>query len=314
MTSPLLPDAADTVPDELAVTGPFDLVASTRFLEGFAPAGRSGAAAEPGLLRLAFPSDSGWEPVGAAVRQRDGNVTVELTGAVDDHDAVVAQVARILSLDIDGSGFADVGRRDAVVAVLQARYPGLRPVQFHSPYEAACWAIISQRIRISQAAGVKAGLADQLGVSVTVAGRQLTCFPAPRQVRDEALPGLPTVKVERLRAVADAALQGRLDASRLRSLTSDEALAQLMEIPGIGPFSAQLVLARGAGHPDLFPTSERRLHEEMTHAYALDQPSLDQLAAVADRWRPYRTWVGLLLRTRREDNTAEISRSGPRHR
>lgn len=79
-------------------------------------------------------------------------------------------------------------------------------------------------------------------------------------------------------------------------------------MPGIGPFSAQLILARGAGHPDLFPTAERRLHDEIARAYRLTEPTLTELAAVADGWGPYRTWVGLLLRTRREDDTGEISR------
>ncbi len=52
----------------------------------------------------------------------------------------------------------------------------------------------------------------------------------------------------------------------------------------------------------------------MAHAYSLDQPTVDQLTAIADGWRPYRTWVGLLLRTRREDDTAEISQGGARRR
>jgi len=49
---------------------------------------------------LAFPAEAGWSPVGAAVRQHDRGVTVELTRDVGDPAAVVAQVERILSLDI----------------------------------------------------------------------------------------------------------------------------------------------------------------------------------------------------------------------
>jgi DNA-3-methyladenine glycosylase II len=56
-----------------------------------------------------------------------------------------------------------VGERDPVIAGLQRRYPGLRPVAFWSPYEAAAWAVIGQRIRIRQAAGIKAAMARQLG-------------------------------------------------------------------------------------------------------------------------------------------------------
>ncbi len=212
-----------------------------------------------------------------------------------------------MSLDVDGSGFLALGRRDPVVGDLQARYPGLRPVQFHSPYEAACWAIIGQRIRITQAAAIRSRIADECGHPVTVAGQRLTAFPGPEQLQRCSFPGLPAIKVDRLRGVASAALEGHLAAAQLRSVDPDIALAQLTEISGIGPFSAELILARGAGHPDVFPTAERRLHEEMTLAYGLTDPSIDQLAAIANGWRPYRTWVGLLLRTRREDDTHEIA-------
>ncbi|MGI8693668.1 MAG: DNA-3-methyladenine glycosylase family protein [Geodermatophilaceae bacterium] len=319
-----IPTKSARGPVELDVRGPFDLAASTRFLEGFAPAARPDAAAEPELLRLAFPAEADWTPVGVAVRQHGGTVTVEVSGGTGGHDTrgtaghdtrgtaghdtVVSQVERILSLDVDGVGFPEVGRRDPVIGELQARYPGLRPVSFHSPYEAACWAIIGQRIRINQAAVLMSRLADQQGQVLTVAGRPVTAFPGPRQLRDGPLSGLPTVKAERLRAVATAALDGRLDAARLRSLDSQEALGELAQLPGVGPFSAQLILARGAGHPDLFPRDERRLHEEMTRAYGLDEPTLEELTVIADGWAPYRTWAGLLLRTRREDDTHEIRR------
>ncbi|GAB2976089.1 hypothetical protein GCM10017788_40710 [Amycolatopsis acidiphila] len=74
--------------------------------------------------------------------------------------------------------------------------------------------------------------------------------------------------------------------------------------PVSGPFSAQLILVRGAGHPDVFPDSEERLHAEMRELYALPEASPAALAEVADRWRPYRSWVALLLRTHREARLA----------
>ena len=70
-------------------------------------------------------------------------------------EVVRDQVKRILSLDTDGNGFPQVGVRDPVVGKLQEGYPGLRPVLFYSPYEAAAWAIIGNRIQIVQAAKIK---------------------------------------------------------------------------------------------------------------------------------------------------------------
>jgi DNA-3-methyladenine glycosylase II len=292
-------------------SGLFSLAASTRFLEGFTPAsyrrlsGARSEGAEP-ELRLAFAAEGSWQPAGVLVRQQpDGTVTGAVGGTAETAQ-VRAQVARILSLDVDGAAFPEVAGRDPVVGALIERYPGLRPVCFHSPYEAACWAVIGHRIQIRQAATIRARIAEELGPRVTVGGREMPAFPPPRTLLTAAVPGLPEIKVERLRGLARAALDGVLDAARLRSMQAEQALAALRELPGIGPFSAELVLIRGAGAPDCFPSSERRLHDSMAAAYGLADPGVAELQRIADRWRPYRSWVALLFRTDREDTIGEI--------
>jgi DNA-3-methyladenine glycosylase II len=229
-----------------------------------------------------------------------------------DVDGVRAQVARVLSLDVDGTGFPALGTRDPVVARLQRRYPGLRPVTFWSPYEAAAWALISHRVRISQAARVKAEMAARLGETVSLRGQALYAFPAPgRLAQLEAFPGLFGRKPEWLRALGRATLDGRLDARTLRSMPAELALAELETLPGLGPFSSELVLLRGAGHPDGLPRHESRLLRAAQRAYGLDRPpSMSELARLADAWRPYRTWVCLLLRTELEEETHEITGPG----
>jgi 3-methyladenine DNA glycosylase/8-oxoguanine DNA glycosylase len=294
--------------------GPFDLLASSAFLEGFTPASRPDAAAEPGVLRFAFPVERGWEHVGVLARQvphapgvTAGTVELTVHGPPEAVPAAHEQARRILSLDVDGSGFGEVGRRDEVVGELQARWRGLRPVLFHSPYEAACWAILSQRIRMTQAAALKDRIAERLGERIDVGGRTLGSFPAPERLRELAeMPGLPRQKVLRLHTLADAALDGRLDAAELRAMPAEQALAWLRRLPGIGPFSAQLVLVRGVGHPDVFPRAEARLHTEMCRAYRLTAAAPEDLEAVAEAWRPYRSWVALLLRVDRENRTGEL--------
>jgi 3-methyladenine DNA glycosylase/8-oxoguanine DNA glycosylase len=167
---------------------------------------------------------------------------------------VSAQVARILSLDVDGTGFPAIGQRDPVAGRLQQRYPGLRPVTFWSPYEVAAWTIIGQRIRITQAARIKAHMAQQLGEPVALHTGRLAAFPAPARLAAlDGFPGLSDRKIQWLRSLAAAALDGRLDARRLRALPREQALAELRALPGIGGFSAELILLRGAGDPRPLP-------------------------------------------------------------
>ena len=61
-------------------------------------------------------------------------------------------------------------------------------------------------------------------------------------------------------------------------------------MPGIGPFSAGLILLRGAGPPDLLPLREPRLRRAVAMACGLDEPpSSRELERLATRWRPYCT-------------------------
>jgi DNA-3-methyladenine glycosylase II len=279
---------------ELTPVGPYSISASARFLEGFAPAHYEGDG--PEQLRFAFVADGlnrGERVAGAHVYPEGQKVVVETYGEAAS-EVVRNQVRRVLSLDVDGSGFPEVGKRDPVVGKLQERYPGLRPVCFYSPYEAAAWAIIGNRIRIVQAARVKARMTEELGEPVQIGGNEEQAFPGPSCLLGlDGFPGLSGRKIEYLRALAHAALEGKLEAPYLRSLSITEALARLKELPGIGDFSAELILLRGVGEPDRCPIREPRLARAVAMAYGLEEtPTAEAVTEISERWRPYRTWVG----------------------
>lgn len=273
----------------LEVLGPWSLATSRRFWEGFAPASLT-AQERDAKLHTVFLVDADWSRAETWVQQ-DGDVAhVEVSGP-GDLDAATAQVCRFLSLDVDARGWPDVGRRDPVIADAQEKLPGLRPCGFHSPYEAAAWAVISQRIRITQAARVRDRIVAQHGED--------GAFPSPQRLVNLEL-DLPGRKNEYLHAVAEAALDGLLDGAALRAMQPDDAVARVQQIKGLGPFASELVVVRGANHPDALPHHERRLDDEVEYRYGRT------LADVSEAWRPFRTWAAVHLRTLREERTHEI--------
>lgn len=281
----------------LPVSGPYSLAQSAAFLEGFSPAGHGGAT-DAGHLHLAFPVEGSWGAVGACVQSVGDEIVAAFHGD-DDVDLTVArsQLMRVLSLDVDGRGFPAVADRDPVIARLQAAMPGLRPVCFFSPYEAAVWSVLSHRVRMTQAAAVKRRIAQAHGTRIDVHGDPVAAFPSP-YVLGTAVDGLEVgeVKRDRIAGLAEAASDGRLDADRLRAMDSQAALDQLQELPGIGPFSAELVLLRGAGHPDCAPRHEKRLIQAVGELYGITDPTAADLSDVAEAWQPYRTWCAVLIR------------------
>ena len=263
--------------------GPFSLEEARSFLAGFGPAGH---AAEPGAghLHVAVVPDGSDVAGGACVRAGDGSVTIETFGAADP-DATRRQVERMLSLDVDARGFAAVAERDPVVGGLRDRHPGWRPVSFASPFEAGTWFLLSQRTRRPQAAAVKLRLRDELGEVVTVDGEERRAFPAPDRIAAlEWFAGVPERKWANVRALAHAALEGRLDGERLRSLR-----------------------ARGGGRRSAGAAGRRPVHG------AGDRPARGGSARPArPRRAPDREGRGARLRPRRPSRRATSSRSSPR--
>ncbi|WP_049558418.1 DNA-3-methyladenine glycosylase family protein [Nonomuraea sp. SBT364] len=277
----------------LTAEGPFDFGASLRFVEDW-PA-TAALPSDGRALRFAYCAESDWRPIGVTVTGAPGGVAVATTRPAGP--GIRGEVARILSLDVDGTGFAKVAEADPVLGDVRERSPGLRPVCFWSPWEAACWAVIVQRSSMLIASRIKQRIAERHGARVDVDGHAYTAFPPPVSLLDAGGLGLPAQKEEWLRGLARAALDGVLTTEHLRALDPQDALAELRALPGVGPFSAGLILIRGAGAPDAFPGDEPRLFAILREAYGLpEDTTATAYRRIADAWRPYRSWASFLFR------------------
>jgi DNA-3-methyladenine glycosylase II len=252
-----------------------------------------------GAMRLAFCLDGYADQVGVVLRQDhpDADVVGEVHGEADPA-LVERQVARILSLDHDAGPYEAIAGRDPVIGRLQAIRPGLRPPLFHSPYEAAVWAILSTRRPAAVAMKAKESLSRSHGRVFELAGRELAALPTPDQLLAvETVEGIPEDRVNRLRGVAEFARAGGLGADRLLALGPEAALETVQQIVGIGPFYASLIVVRGTGFADVLVDREPRLQALVQRLYGLaDPPGPGELAEIAEAWRPRRTWAAVLVR------------------
>jgi DNA-3-methyladenine glycosylase II len=272
--------------------GPFDLTNQSQFFGGW-PALQD----DPNTIVLAFPVE-GWQGSAAVtLRQNpDGSLLGDVYGPADVAQKAQQQALAYLSLDIDGSGWPDLGRRDPVFGVLQSKYAFVRPTLFHSPYEAAAGFIIGHRITIRQKNAIMQRMAAELGRKLDIAGQVFQAFPEPAVLLGlGAYQGLSAQKIERLHGVALAALDGWLDRERLRALSVDAALAKLETIPGIGPFFSQGILHRGAGLVDDI-THDDLTYYAIQNAYHLSEPpDRAGVDAITQAWQPFRMWATVLL-------------------
>ena len=268
---------------------------------------------DDGGIVMAFPVE-GWAGSAAVVMSQDEDgIAGEVHGAPDDSVAQRAwqQALATVSLDIDGGPFAEVAERDPVIGRLRTEYQDLRPVLFHSPYEAACAFLIGHRITIQQTRRIRQRMSEELGAKISVAGQTFSAFPEPQALlRLEAFPGVPSTKIERLHSAARAALDGTLDREHLRSVPEADAIKELRNLNGVGEFFAHGILMRGAGLVDAVTNDDMTPRAIELLYHLKERPDYAAVLKRAEAWRPYRMWAIVLLNVWVRSQPPEVA--GPR--
>lgn len=209
-------------------------------------------------------------------------------------------VRRALRLDLNPHAFEVVAGRDPVLADLVRRTRGLRPLLMLSPFEALVWAILGQQISVGLAYRLKRALVERLGPKLTVDGATYHLFPSPERLAATAVDDLQALQFTRQKAVAvqeaaERVARHELDLQRLADLPLEEAIERLMALRGVGRWTAEYVCMRGLGFLDVIPAADLGLRAVVGRWYALGRPAEEaELRALAERWRPYRSWAAFL--------------------
>jgi DNA-3-methyladenine glycosylase II len=265
----------------IEIQGPYDMARQNEYFGGWT----SGTGSS---ITMAFPVEGWTHSAAVTLRQVDGAVVGDVIGA--DPDAAWRQALAVLSLDVDGSGYAEVGERDPIIGKLQHEHAYLRPVLFHSPYEAACAFVIAHRLRIEQGRAIRQRMSREHGERFEADGTEVHAFPSPQKLLQiDHVDGINEEKVARLHGIARAALDGQLDRARLRALPVEQALADVKRLRGIGDFFAVAIVMRGAGLVDATP------NDDITRAGIERFYGRTDVDAVTDLWRPYRMWCSVLV-------------------
>jgi len=109
----------------------------------------------------------------------------------------------------------------------------------------------------------------------------------PSQLRQA---GLSWRKISTLRDLATRLTDGRLDQDVLSILPDDELMAELTAISGIGPWTVQGAMLIALQREDVVLPGDLALRKAVQAAYQLDHlPAQEEVLAIAEKWRPYRS-------------------------
>jgi len=146
---------------------------------------------------------------------------------------------------------------------------------------------------------VRSIIAQQIsGKAARSIGQRLHELVKPRRLTPELIAAIP---IERLRAVglspqkasylhdlAARVADGRVRLSRAHRMTDEEVIEELIQVKGVGVWTAQMFLIFSLGRPDVFPHGDFGVRAAIRNLYGLaDLPNREQSFAIAEPWRPY---------------------------
>ena len=164
---------------------------------------------------------------------------------------------------------------------------GSRP----DPWEALARAIVGQQLSTTAARSIWEKLVGQFGGEL----------PQPEQLlrkRRTTLrnAGLSNAKVEFIRDLAARVKDGRLDLKRLAKLPDEDVIAELIEVKGIGQWTAEMFLIFHLGRPDVVSVGDLGIRRAVQISYGMKElPGPEELEKLAEEWRPHRTLACLYL-------------------
>lgn len=209
----------------------------------------------------------------------------------------VHRLGEIFHLFIDPQPFEALLEQDPILKSKSASWCGLRPVLIGDPFESLLWSIIGQQVNITFAKKLKQTLLRLCNQNLTLANQSYPLPPQPKHILALGEDKLRAHQFSRQKAqyihiAAQAVAHGTLNFSQLRQLPFEQACQNLMQIKGIGRWTAESVLMRGLGFPDIVPAGDLGLQTIVGQLYKKgERVSEEEVRTIAETYQPWRSWL-----------------------
>ncbi|WP_454791283.1 DNA-3-methyladenine glycosylase 2 family protein [Mycolicibacterium lutetiense] len=205
-----------------------------------------------------------------------------------DLSAAIARCRRLLDLDADPEAVVGALQADPAFAAVVAKAPGQRIPRTVDEAELALRVVIGQQVSI-KAAGTHVGrLVAHYGTPISDESGGLThVFPDVADLTglDPSHLAMPASRKRTVTALVAAIAEGDLILDP--GCDWQRAREQLLALPGVGPWTTEVIAMRGLGDPDAFPATDLGVRAAADHLGL----GPDRLVEHSSRWRPWRAYA-----------------------
>jgi AraC family transcriptional regulator, regulatory protein of adaptative response / DNA-3-methyladenine glycosylase II len=301
-------DATGTTPADTALTlqlsyrPPMDWDGLLRFLAARALRGVEHVTTDAYLRTVRLGERTGWIAVRHHAERRA--LVVELPHALTPVlPALLGRLRHLFDLSARPDVIAAHLARDPLLADRVARSPGLRVPGAFDGFELAVRAILGQQVTVKGATTLAGRFAQAFGEPARTPHAELDRLtPTPQRVAAAPIDSVTALGVTRARAAGIVALANEVARGRLRLEAGADpgaTIAQLVQLPGIGAWTAHYVAMRALRWPDAFPREDVVLRKRLGDVSAARAEELSQ------PWRPWRSYATLHLWSEKSEDRSQ---------
>ena len=293
-TAELQPVAGDgaTFTLQLAYRPPFDWDGILRFLHARTLLGVESVQNGEYHRTVHIGAEPGWVKVRNSPEK--ATLSIELTHTLTPVlPALLGRLRNLFDLAARPDVIASHLRRDRKLGLSLKKSPGLRVPGAFDGFELAVRAILGQQVSVKAATTISGRLAAAFGEPVRFADSSL-CFltPTAQRLAAATVDEVAAVGIVRSRAASIVALARAVDRADVvleAGADPDDTIAALVELPGIGPWTASYIAMRALRWPDAFPQGDLVLRKRLGGVTAAVAEEMSQA------WRPWRSYATLHL-------------------
>ena len=213
---------------------------------------------------------------------------------IRDMSSAVHRCRRLLDLDADPVAVSESLADDPVIGELVRKVPGLRVPGHVDGFEVAVRAIVGQQVSVAGARTTLGKITGRYGELLPASLRDLSAgierqFPTPTALAtaDPASLGVPGSRAATIIRVAEQFASGQIRADL--AADREETMAKLLDVKGIGPWTATYVRLRAFSDPDCFLPTDLGVK----HAFAARGLPVNEryVTTASDFWRPWRSYA-----------------------
>ncbi|MGE0683340.1 MAG: DNA-3-methyladenine glycosylase [Candidatus Binatia bacterium] len=212
-----------------------------------------------------------------------------------DRPEFAAQLRHILCTDLDLKPFYRHSRTDELLAPITPRFRGLKLPASPTVFESLVMAVLSQQVNLTFAYSIKRELVETFGGQWKANGETHYAFPRPERFAEETAESLRRFRLSQAKAatlvrLGEAFASKAMTEEELAALQDEEVVERLIQIKGIGRWSAEIALLRGLARIDAFPGGDLGVVKYVAQGLLgkAEKATEADMRAFAERWRPYR--------------------------